>query len=59
MQSLGRWYKVNVVFADKQAMNYRLHFLCDRQGSIDHAIHLLNQMKHLQIVHEGNTIVVR
>lgn len=59
MQSLGCWYNVNIVFQNKEAMKYRLHFLCDRKGSIDHAIHLLNQMKHMQIVHEGNSIVVR
>ena len=59
MQSLARWYNVNVVFANKNAMNYRFHFLCDRKGGIDQAIKLLNRMKRLNITREDNTVVVK
>lgn len=59
MQSLGRWYNVSVVFANRKAMDYRFHFLCDRNGDIDHAITLLNRMKKLSVTRQGNTIVVK
>lgn len=59
MQSLGRWYNVNVVFANKKAENYRFHYLCDRKGGIDHAITLLNRMRKLHIVRKGDTVIVK
>lgn len=59
MQSLGRWYNVSVVFANRKAMDYRFHFLCDRNGDIDHAITLLNRMKKLHVTRQGNTLVVK
>ncbi len=59
MQSLGRWYNVNIVFANKQAENYRFHYLCDRKGGIDHAITLLNRMRKLRIVRKGDTVIVK
>lgn len=59
MQSLGRWYNVSVVFANRKAMDYRFHFLCDRNGDIDHAITLLNRMKKLSVTRQGNTVVVK
>lgn len=59
MQSMGRWYNVNVVFANEAAMNYRFHYLCERKLGIDHAIELLNRMKNLHITRQGKTVVVR
>lgn len=59
MQSLGRWYNVSVVFVNRKAMDYRFHFLCDRNGDIDHAITLLNRMKKLHVTRQGNTLVVK
>ncbi len=59
MQVMGRWYNVNVVFANEAAMNYRFHYLCERKLGIDHAIELLNRMKNLHIVRQGETVVVR
>ncbi len=59
MQSLGRWYNVNIVFTNKQAESYRFHYLCDRKGGIDHAITLLNRMRKLRIVRKGDTVIVK
>lgn len=59
MQTMGRWYNVNVVFANKDAMNYRFHYLCERKAGIDHAIELLNRMKKLHITRQESTVVVR
>lgn len=59
MQNLGRWYNVNVVFNNKAAMDYRMHYLCDRKGGLEHAITLLNRMKKVKVKLEGNTIFIR
>jgi len=59
MQSLGRWYNVNIVFSNKAAMDYKMHYLCDRKGGIEHAITLLNRMKKVELKREGNTLYIR
>jgi transmembrane sensor len=59
MQSIGKWYNVNVVFANEETMNYRFHFLCERKAGIDHAIKLLNTMKKLHITRNGETVLVK
>ncbi len=59
MQTIGKWYNVNVVFVNEAAMNYRFHFLCERHAGIQHAIELLNRMKNLDVTLQGMTVVVR
>lgn len=59
VQNLGRWYNVNVVFNNKAAMDYKMHYLCDRKGGLEHAITLLNRMKKVKVELEGNTIFIR
>lgn len=58
MQSLGRWYNVNVIFTNRDAMKYRLHFLCDRNGGVEHAVKLLNRMGKGTVHFDGKTIIV-
>lgn len=58
MQTLGRWYNVNVIFANTAAMNYKLHFLCDRRDGVEHAITLLNRMEKAKLRFEQKTIIV-
>lgn len=58
MQNLGRWYNVNIIFHNKEAMDYKMHYLCDRKGGITHAITLLNRMKKVDITLDGNTLHV-
>lgn len=59
VQTLGRWYNVNVVFYDRSAMNYHLHFLYNRNEGIVKAIELLNKMSKISVTLEGQTICVR
>ena len=59
MQTIGKWYNVNVVFVNEAAMNYRFHYLCERNAGIQHAIELLNRMKNLDVTLQGMTVVVR
>lgn len=58
MQTLGRWYNLNVIFSNTDAMKYRLHFLCDRNGGVEHAVELLNRMKKGKITYDGKSIIV-
>lgn len=58
MESLGRWYNVNIVFANKSVMNYRFHYLCDRSEDIDHAIRLLDGMNKVKIKRQGANVIV-
>ncbi|MDD5894988.1 MAG: DUF4974 domain-containing protein [Prevotellaceae bacterium] len=58
MESLGRWYNVNIVFANKSMMNYRFHYLCDRSEDIDHAIRLLDGMNKVKIRRQGANVIV-
>jgi len=58
MQTIGRWYNVNVIFSNTATMQYRLHFLCDRAGGVEHAITLLNRMEKAKIRFDGKSIMV-
>lgn len=58
MQSLGRWYNVNIEFRNKEAMNYKMHFVSDRSKDLEHTISLLNRMKKATVTLQGNTLTV-
>lgn len=58
MQTLGRWYNVNVVFRHKKAMTYKMHYFCDRKKDIAHAVELLNMMGKVTATVEGQTVYV-
>ena len=58
MQSLGRWYNVNIEFRNKEAMNYKMHFVSDRSKDLEHTISLLNRMKKVTVTLQGNTLTV-
>ncbi|WP_270488524.1 FecR family protein [Butyricimonas synergistica] len=58
MRELGRWYGVRVVFRDETYMRLRLHFLAERNQSVDNALKLLNMMGDMIITREGDTIFV-
>lgn len=59
MQSLGRWYNVNVVFKNEKVLNYRLRYLCDRKSGLEYALTLLNKMNNISVKLEGNTIIIQ
>lgn len=58
MQSLGRWYNVNIEFRNKEAMEYKMHFISDRAKDLDHTISLLNRMKKVTVTLQSNTLTV-
>ncbi|NLI36268.1 MAG: DUF4974 domain-containing protein [Bacteroidales bacterium] len=59
MQSLGRWYNVNVVFKNEKVLNYRLRYLCDRKSGLEYALKLLNKMNNISVKLESNTIIIQ
>lgn len=58
MQNLGRWYNVNIEFRNKEAMEYKMHFVSDRTKDLEHTISLLNRMKKVTVSLRGNTLTV-
>lgn len=58
MQSLGRWYNVNIEFRNKEAMGYKMHFVSDRSKELEHTISLLNRMKKVTVTLQGNTLTI-
>lgn len=58
MQSIGRWYNVNVIFRNKEAMTYRIHFMSNRQGGIEETIRLMNRLKKVTLTLCDNTVYV-
>ncbi len=59
MQSIGRWYNINVVFQNPEAMKYRMHYLCDRKGGIEHVVELFNLMRKVKVELKDNTVYVQ
>ena len=58
MQELGRWYNVDIEIESKQLMNYRLHFVADRNKPIDNVIDNLNRFSYLSVSKTGNKIFI-
>lgn len=58
MKSIGRWYNVNVIFRNKEAMTYRIHFMSNRQGGIEETICLMNRLKKVTLTLCENTVYV-
>lgn len=59
MQSLGRWYNINVVFDSKDLMDLRIRYFCVRGETLERAITLLNHMKKIRATLSGNTVYIR
>ena len=58
MKSIGRWYNVNVIFRNKEAMTYRIHFMSNRQGGIEETIRLMSRLKKVTLTLCENTVYV-
>lgn len=59
MQTLGRWYNINVVFESKEAMDLRLRYFCVRGETLERAVELLNRMKKIKAAVNGNTVIIK
>lgn len=58
MQSIGRWYNTNIVFRNKQAMKYKMHYLCNRKEGIEHVVELFNMMGKVNVKYQDNTLYI-
>lgn len=58
MQNLGRWYNVSIEFRNKEAMEYKMHFVADRRLGLEHTIQLLNRMKKVTVTQKGNSLTI-
>lgn len=58
MRDLGRWYNVRIEFNNPEAMNYRLHFLAERDQKIEEALKLLNSLKKIKATYTGDKIII-
>ena len=58
LQELGRWYNYGVVFYNKEAMAYAMHFSASREESLEEAVGHLNRLRKFRVEIEGQDIVV-
>lgn len=58
MQEIVKYYKVEVVFANKDCKTMRLYFEWDQAKSLDENIAILNSFNQIAITRQGNAITV-
>lgn len=58
MKELGRWYNIDIEITSNSLMSYRLHFIAERNASIDQVIENLNNFSYLSAIKEGNKIII-
>lgn len=59
MRELGRWYNVNIVFENEQAMNVRLHFVADHTESLATILGRLNELTFAHISLKDDVVTVK
>lgn len=50
MKELGRWYNMNIEFADAELANYRFKYWAYKQGSFQEAIDIINKVGKVLVV---------
>lgn len=58
MESIGRWYNVNIQFRNPEAMHHKMHFVASREKPLEHTLNLLNRMKKVTATLHGNTVTI-
>lgn len=59
MKCIGEWYNMNVVFKNQEVMNHKIHYFCDRTGTIDDALTLFNNIGKAHAWVDGSTIFIK
>lgn len=59
MKEIGRWYHINVVFENKASLHTQVHFVAERNSTIDDVVKLLNEIEGVNVVKLDNEISVR
>lgn len=58
MKEIGKYYDVEVVFANNDAKTIRLYFEWDQAKSLDENIAILNSFNQIAITRQNNTITI-
>lgn len=58
MRELGRWYNIDIIFTNKQAMHYRMHFQSERTDSLAQVLDLLNSMQKVKARLEKGQVII-
>ena len=59
LTDVGRWYNVKEEKKKPELMDIILHFVAEKNQSVEEVVASLNMLKVAQITLEGNKIVVR
>lgn len=59
MKELGRWYNVNIEFADPETAAYKFNYWAYRKEDFQHAIAILNRLGKVSVVMEDDKAVIR
>ena len=58
VRELGRCYNVNIEIRDNSLMSYRLHFIAERNNSVDEVVENLNAFSYMNVEKQGNKIMI-
>lgn len=58
LRDLGRWYDLGVVFHNRAAMDFKVHFSALRNAAVDDALESLNRLKRFCVRIENGNICV-
>lgn len=59
MSAMGRWYNVNIDFAQAELYNIRLNFWANRNAGLDEALALLNKLYKVRAEYQDGTIIIK
>lgn len=59
MQSLGRWYNVNIDFEDQALYSIKINFWADRNSSLEETLRLMNKLRSVRVEYQSGTILVK
>ncbi len=58
MMELGRWYNVNIVFENEQAMDLRLHFVAEHKDNLATIISRINELGIVNVSLEDDVVTI-
>lgn len=58
MRCIGRDYNCTVEFRNKALLDYKVHFVAERDENVDSVLSTLNRMRMVRVLRQGNTIIV-
>lgn len=58
MQKLGRWYNVDVIFRKKESMDNKMHFVANRNETLEKALSNLNALGIVKATFKDNQVII-